>query len=272
MRQSGCKANRVSTQARWAARHSPADCGLSVRPETIDVMTQSSRLDPPRESAQHAVAANAAEAAASLIPVVGGPLSVVVATLFGYSYQKRLEGWRDEVVAQIRRMHEERGIAIEDLASNPDFLDAVATATRIAEVTSSSEKRRYLANALFNVGAGTRVGPDKQAIYLRYVEELTPSHMTMLGLLDDPPKFLDDQGIPWPNIGMGGLGSIVELGLPELYADKPLLETIIDDLQRYGLAQNPGLNTIMTGEGLKAGRGTAKGREFVEFISSSPAS
>ena len=235
-------------------------------------MTTSSRLDPPRESTQHVVAANAAEAATSLIPVVGGPLSVVVATLFGYSYQKRLEDWRDEVVAQIRRLNDERGVAVEDLAGNPAFLDAVATATRIAEMTSSSEKRSYLANALFNVGVGTSLVPDKQAIYLRYVEELTPSHMTMLSLLDDPPKFLDDRGIPWPSIMMGGLGSIVELGLPELHADKPLLDTVVDDLQRYGLAQNPGLNAIMSGEGLKAARGTAKGREFVQFISSSPAS
>jgi len=204
----------------------------------------------------------------SLIPIVGGPLSVVVATLFGYSYEKRLSAWRDEVVGQIRRLHEERGISVEELANNDDFLDAVATATRIAETTSSSEKRRYLASALFNVGAGAGVGADKQAIYLRYVEELTPSHMTMLSLLNDPPRFLNDRGIPWPNIMMGGLGAVVERALPVLYADKPLLETVTDDLQRYGLAQNPGLNSVMTGEGLKAGRGTPKGKEFVDFITS----
>lgn len=233
-------------------------------------MTETAPLDPPRESTGQAVASNVTEAVTSLIPVVGGPLSVVVATLFGYSYQKRLEAWRDEVVAQIHRLQEERGIPVEELAGNADFLDAVATATRIAEITSSGEKRRYLANALFNVGAGTSVGPDKQAIYLRYLEELTPTHMTMLSLLADPPRFLEDRSIPWPNLMMGGLGSIVDRALPELYADKPLLETVTGDLQRYGLAQNPGLNTVMTGDGLKAGRVTAKGREFVEFISPSP--
>lgn len=212
-----------------------------------------------------------AEAAASAIPIVGGPLAVVVAKLFGYSYEKRLVAWREQVMEQIRRLHQERGIAVEDLANNNDFLDALATATWIAETNCSADKRRYLANALFNVGAGTAVGADKQSIYLRYIEELTPSHMTMLIFLNDPPAFLARRCIPWPNFITGGLGSIVERALPDLYADKPLLETVTADLQRYGLTQNPGLNTIMTSEGLKAGRGTQKGNEFIAFITSDDA-
>ena len=37
-------------------------------------------------------------------------------------------------------------------------------------------------------------------------------------------------------------------------------------LAHRGLADSPGLNTVMTGDGLRAPRGTNKGREFMRFI------
>jgi len=220
---------------------------------------------PPQRSRSGQVAGKAAEAVVAAIPVVGGPLAVVVATLFGVSYDRRLAAWREEVFDRIRAL-EDRGVSVQDLADNDAFLDALAQATRTAEAQSNEEKRRYLADALFNVGAGTAVAPDKQAVYLRYVEDLTISHLRMLAFLTDPPGFLAERDIPWPNIAAGGLGNVVQAGLPELYADQPLLETVVSDLQRFGLADSPGLNTVMTDSGLRAPRGTNKGREFMRFI------
>lgn len=232
-------------------------------------MSQDAAQRPPRESTSRTVVAKTTEAAVSIIPIVGGPLAVVVATLFGYSFEKRLGEWREQVMEQIQRLTDERGIAIADLADNDEFLDALATATRTAETTSSSEKRTYLATALFNIGAGTELATDKQAIYLRYVEELTPSHMKVLALLNDPPAFLAAREIPWPPavafVG-GSFRSIVEVALPDLSADGPLLDTVVDDLQSYGLAEIPSLNSMMSESGLRTGRGTRKGSEFIAFI------
>ena len=222
-------------------------------------------LVPPSRSESRQVAGKTAEAAVAAIPVVGGPLAVVVATLFGFSYDRRLTAWREEVFDRIRAL-EKQGVSVEDLANDDAFLDALAQATRTAEAQSSEEKRRYLADALFNIGAGTPVTADKQAVYLRYLEELTISHMQMLAFLTDPPGFLAERDVPWPNISAGGLGNIVQAGLPELYADKPLLDTVLGDLQRFGLADSPGLSAVMTGSGLRAPRGTDKGREFMRFI------
>ncbi|MGC3954347.1 MAG: hypothetical protein QM804_08885 [Propionicimonas sp.] len=225
------------------------------------------RLDPPVESTAQVVVAKSVEAAASLLPVVGGPLSVVIATLFGVSYERRLHEWRDEVTARIRELNESLGVRIEDLAQDGAFLDALAAATRIAEMSSSAEKRAYLANALYNIGAGSDLSDDKQTIYLRYIEELTASHMVMLEFLGDPPAFLKRRGIPWPNILMGGLGAVAKVALPELCDDGPLLETVLTDLERLGLVQRlPGFNTVMTDQGLRTGRGTRKGSEFLAFI------
>ena len=221
--------------------------------------------DPPEQSKAYQALSKTVEAAAGMVPFVGGALGVAVAHFFGAAYERRLDEWRTELTEAIQYLTEHDGVSVEDLADDDGFLDAVATATRIAGTTGSKEKRRYLRNALINVGSGTALG-DKQAVYLRYVDELTPAHMQMLALLNDPPGYLEQAGIPWPNLMMGGLGAIVERGLPELYADEPLLHTVVADLDRYGLADNPGLNTIMSGEGIRAGRSTPKGREFVAFI------
>ena len=239
----------------------------SVPSATMDRMKprEDDELVPPSRSESGQVAGKTAEAAVAAIPVVGGPLAVVVATLFGFSYDRRLAAWREEVFDRIRAL-EEQGVSVQDLANDDAFLDALAQATRTAEAQSSEEKRRYLADALFNIGAGTPVTPDKQAVYLRYLEELTISHMQMLAFLTDPPGFLAERDVPWPNISAGGLGNIVQAGLPELYADKPLLDTVLGDLQRFGLADSPGLSTVMTGSGLRAPRGTDKGREFMRLI------
>lgn len=221
-------------------------------------------LTPPSQSSRAQVAGTTTEAALAAIPIVGGPLAVVVATLFGMSYDRRLAAWREEVFDRIRHL-EERGVSAADLAGDDVFLDALAQATRTAETQSSTEKRGYLATALYNIGAGASVAPDKQSVYLRYVDELTVSHMRMLAFLNDPPGYLAARGTSWPHT-MGGLGAIVKLALPDLYADKHLLDTVLSDLQRFGLAANPGLSTIMTESGLRAPRSTDKGREFMQFI------
>jgi hypothetical protein len=160
------------------------------------------------------------------------------------------------------------GVSVEHLAEEEEFLDAVATATRIVAATGNEAKRKILRNALINVGSGEGPEPDKQAIYLRYIDELTPSHMRLLGFMNDPVAFCDRHEIPWPNISMGSLGSVIEAALPELAVDRDFLETLGADLSRFGLVSNPGFYSMMTGEGIKAGRGTAKGSEFLAFISS----
>lgn len=86
--------------------------------------------------------------------------------------------------------------------------------------------------------------------------------------MNDPPAYCQRHQVPWPNIYMGGLRAVIEQALPDLAAGQDFLETLGADLTRFGLINQPGFNTMMTGEGLKAGRGTDKGAEFVSFISS----
>lgn len=223
---------------------------------------------PPQQSRSGEVIAKVVEGAASAVPIVGGPLAVVIATVFGMAYSRRVDQWRDDLTDAVQYLLDNQGLTVEELADSDDFLDAVATATRVAATTASQEKRHRLRNALVNIGSGTAIRPDKQAIYLRYIDELTPSHMILLDFMTDPPGFCERHQVPWPNIYSGGLRAVVEVALPELAADRDFLDTLAADLSRFGLVDHPGFSSMMTGEGLKAGRGTAKGAEFVSFISS----
>lgn len=222
---------------------------------------------PDDKSGRRAITDAAIEAGAAAIPFVGGSLAVVLAHAFSHSYEKRLRNWMEELAEAVQELYDSEGVDIEALAEDETFLDAVATATRIAEKSGLEIKRTALKNALFNIGADPNVDADKRLIYLRYVDELTPSHMRLLAFFDDPVKAVADVGQSWPNI-MGGLSSIVQIALPDLHADSALLNTAVGDLDRQGLVDSPGLQTVMTENGLRASRTSTKGREFMAFVSS----
>ena len=222
---------------------------------------------PPEKSPARRRTEEAIEIAASVVPFAGGVLSLKYAHAFRRSDERRAAVWQAQVTELLNALEVDvQGLSVESLFEDDQFVDALATATRIAEKSAADAKRRALQNALFNIGSGHAPDADKCTVYLRYVDELTPSHMTLLDFFGDPPGYLERRAIPWPNLMMGGLGNVVKAGLPALAADQSFLNTLVGDLDRWGLISNPGLNSTMTGEGLKAGRSTEKGREFLEFV------
>lgn len=208
------------------------------------------------------------ELAAAAVPFAGGVLSVRYAQLFRRADQRRFEQWQqqmDETLDKLRSAAE--GRSIESLFDDDDFVDSLAAATRIAERNASDEKRRCLQNALFNVGRGAAPAADKCAIFFRYVEDLTPSHMQLMRFLDNPPRYFQDHDLGWPNVGMGALMSVVQVAFPEWAADEAFLMTLAGDLESRGLVESPGFKTVMTADGLRTQRSTAKGIEFAQFVS-----
>lgn len=147
--------------------------------------------------------------------------------------------------------------------ANDDFVDVVSTATRIAEKSAADLKRAALQNVLFNVGVGDSQDADKRAIYLRYVDELTPSHLALLRLADDPPEWFERRTLTWPG---GNLLGVVTAAFPAWATDESFIDTIAADLASRGLADLP-LRTMMTSNGVMAQRTKPKGREFMKFIS-----
>lgn len=209
-----------------------------------------------------------AEGAAGMIPFVGSMLAATLSAYFSATQENRTRQWMEQMAVVVQELLDRvEDLEAAELADDPAFFDAAVAAARIATATSSAEKHAALQNALFNVGTGDSLDADKRAIYLRYIDELTPSHIRLMRFLDNPARWFDQHGLQWPNVYAGGLMSVIDVAFPEWRADEPFLDTLSADLVARGLIDNPGLRTMMTGEGLKAQRTKPKGREFMGFIS-----
>lgn len=225
--------------------------------------------DLPEEKSKKQTAVEVAgEGALGVIPFVGSLLAATLSAYFSATQENRTRAWMEEMAEVVQELLDRvDDLEAQDLANDPVFFDAAVAAARIATATSSREKHVALQNALYNVGCGDSLDEDQRAIFLRYIDELTPSHIRFLRFLDDPTGWFERHDLVWPNVYMGGLMSVVEVAFPAWRKDEAFLDTLATDLVSRGLADNPPLRVVMTGDGLTARRTKPKGREFMAFIS-----
>jgi hypothetical protein len=102
--------------------------------------------------------------------------------------------------------------------------------------------------------------------FLRFVDELTTTHVRMLTLLADPPGWFDRHGIPRPNVMAGGLWAVIEQALPELAGMENRSDQILTDLIARGLTVDFSIRGLISAPALWAQRISDLGRQFLDFI------
>lgn len=221
---------------------------------------------PPRKSTGREVTEKTVEAALSAVPIAGGPLALAFGAVMGWAYSRRMEEWLTELAEAVDDLQERvDGLDLDKLASNEDFVDAVVHATRAAEGTHQTEKIDALRNAVLNVALPAAPATDLIRIFLRYLDEFTPSHLRLLAFLDDPIAAFDARGLPKPDLMMGGRSHLLEEALPEFAGRRDFYDPLASDLERAGLA-NAALHVTMTGTGLWQSTTTDRGKQFLAFI------
>lgn len=222
---------------------------------------------PPRKSTAREVTEQAIVAATSAVPVAGSPLAVAFSMAMGWTYNRRMQDWLDDLAEAVSELQGEQGESLdfEDLAGDPVFVDAVVNATRCAQATHQEEKLDALRNAVVNSIGQDSPGIDEQARFFRLVEQFTPAHLRLLSLLHDPGAVLDSGGIERPNFAMGGRSSIIEL-LPEFSGNAAWYQLLANDLASAGLTNHGGLNTTISGPSLWLSTTTELGNRFLRFI------
>jgi hypothetical protein len=224
---------------------------------------------PPEKGRKREIAEAVGEALIASVPVAGGALAVAYVKVLGAAFEKRQQGWARYVTAELADLSEKvEGLTPESLAENDQFLDTLAHASSVAAATGQREKLDALRNAVLNAALpGSSIDADTQAIFLRHIRDLTPSHLRLLKLLSDPPGWFREHGIPWPdNVMSGNLGTdVVERGIPEFADRRDLYDQLERDLSAAGMTIG-GLHVGMTASGLAAGRATATGKAFLRFI------
>lgn len=222
---------------------------------------------PPKKSMGREIVDATVQGAAGMVPIVGDPLAVAFAVAMGWTYNKRMAQWLEELAAAVNELQEEEDqLSFADLADDPVFADAVINASRAAQATYAREKLDALRNGVLNSTSPGAPDVDMQSRFFRLVEQFTAAHLTMLRFLADPVAWFDERKLDKPNIMAGGRGHILELGVPQFRDQRAWYDLLAGDLQSAGLA-NPNLHTVMTGSGVWASGLTALGVGFLAFVS-----
>ena len=221
---------------------------------------------PPKKTTAREVTEAVIEGAAGLVPVAGSPLAVAFALAMGWSYNRRMTSWLDELAIAVTELQEESGgCDFDELADNEAFVDAVASATRASQATHDAAKLDALRNGVLNTLTAEAPTLDEQARFFRLVEQFTASHLRLLHFLDDPEAFFDSMGIERPNLYMGGRSGLLE-ELPEFAGRRDWYDLLNADLANAALTNHGGLHVTQTGASLWQSATSILGKRFLAFI------
>ena len=227
--------------------------------------------NPPSEKTIGDAAHEIGKAVLSVVPVASGPLVTLFENIFTAPLNKRKQEWFEELANVIDEIQEKlEGITPEKLSQNEMFITAALQASQIAIRNHKKEKIEALRNALFNSVKPTAPSEDKQMMFFRLIDDLTPWHLRLLGLLNDPTGWMEKNRIRNPGWGMGGVSTVIEHCLPDLCGASDFCDQLVRDLQTGGLvSQGNFLNVTMTGGGMLTSRTSEMGKEFISFITRS---
>ncbi|MPZ24310.1 MAG: hypothetical protein GEU28_12410 [Dehalococcoidia bacterium] len=211
----------------------------------------------------HAVA----KAGFSAIPVVGGAAAELFQYIVGPPIERRRDKWMEDIAAVVSELQAKaEGVTPESLANDESFVTVIANASQIALRTHLEEKLSALRNAVQNSALPEAPDDSTMAVFLNLIDTLTPAHMKLLKVLDDPRGWFSRNSLQWPNVKSGGLSTIVEAALPELKGRTEFSNLLARDMDSGGLTSTSSLSGIMSAQGLEARRTTDLGRQFLLFI------
>lgn len=223
---------------------------------------------PPKSKSVGDVAHEVGRAIVSAVPGAGGPLQVAFENIFSSPIEKRKQAWLEqltEVVTEIQKRVKE--ITPEKLARNETFVTVAMQASQVAVRNHQQAKLEALRNAVLNSALPNPPQEDEQMIFLRLIDQLTPWHLRVLSLLNNPVEWMERNKVAYPGWGMGGVSTVIEHCLPDLRGQRDTYDQIVRDLQGEGLVgQGQFTHLIMTGSGMVESRTTDRGKRFIKFI------
>ena len=114
-----------------------------------------------------------------------GPAGDLFAFVIRSPYERRMETWMERCEMRFRHLAERDAQIIAMLPDRDEFMSVFIAATQAAVRTHHDTKLRMLTSAVAQSAAGTDVETDVQLMFVRFVDELTPSHFAFLTLLAD---------------------------------------------------------------------------------------
>ncbi|MEA5534520.1 hypothetical protein [Crocosphaera sp. XPORK-15E] len=148
---------------------------------------------------------------------------------------KRLEKFLETVVKEIHNLQKNFDEKI-DLES-PSFQTTLIYALQIASRNHQDEKINALKNAVLNSMLINSIDADKQSIFLTYIDELTPSHLKALDIINNFSQYAKTIIVPYISEAKGK-ASKIRTSIPilkELKNNEDFYNKIIKDLEDKSL-------------------------------------
>jgi len=121
--------------------------------------------------------------------VIGGlPAALLGASAVLYSegvgriLGRRLESWANSVSEGMEALN----VRVEGLENDEAFVSTLMRASSVAVQTHQREKLEALRNAVLNAAIHTIDDDDEEALFLSFIEALTPAHLRVLRFRADP--------------------------------------------------------------------------------------
>lgn len=207
------------------------------------------------------------KASVSAIPLIGGPAAELFSTVITPSLEKRRVRWLNSLAEDLEKLQEKvKGFSYEEIARNEAFISTVLQASQSALRTNQEEKLKALRNAVLNSLQSNSLDEDQQAIFMSYIDTLTPWHLRILSFFRNPRGWGEKNNIEYPSWSMGGPSTVLEHTFPELKDNRELYDQIVKDLYSRGLMNIDQLHTTMTENGMFSSRTTELGNKFIDFI------
>lgn len=213
-------------------------------------------LEVPKETGKDYVH-TAIKTALGEVPLAGGALAEIFSAVIESPFQKRKIEWMHRVVDAIEEL-QEKGLKVDELRENEQFISAVFYASHLAMKTHQEDKLQALKNAIMNIAEGVETDEAIQQIYLNYIDQFTVLHIKIL-------RFALSRTVP-PNVMMGSLRPILVSTYPELDRKEGLVTQIWKELYNSGLISVDSLQGGLSSQGLGQKFTTQLGDNFLRFI------
>ncbi|OEU67006.1 MAG: hypothetical protein BA867_05115 [Desulfobacterales bacterium S5133MH16] len=182
--------------------------------------------------------------------------------------EKRRNEWLDALGTRLVELEKEKGISLEDLKENDEFIDIVIQATQIALRSSQEEKKEALQNAILNNARGCGLILSKQQMFISYIDTFTVWHIKLLELFSNPVQLKKIADYLFPHGKPGELPLILEEAFTEMRGERDFYDQFWKDLYSRGLVNIEDLHINRTGSGLTMSRATSIGEDFITYITS----
>lgn len=130
---------------------------------------------------KHETVAAITKGVVSAIPLVGGVLSEV-GNLFLNPLERRKQQWMQHVGEALGEINQRFGRVVSDLEKDERFISILYRTTESALKTHQEEKLTALRAALVSSVELSTTPDDTAFQFLRYIDELTPTHINLLAL------------------------------------------------------------------------------------------